>query len=40
MRQRDVAVLGASIAAVRVVPGGYFRYLHVDTASIAALSRA
>jgi two-component system, OmpR family, sensor histidine kinase KdpD len=38
MRRRDVAVLGASIAALCVVTGGYFRYLHVDTASIAALS--
>jgi two-component system, OmpR family, sensor histidine kinase KdpD len=38
MRRRDLAVLGAAIAALCVVTAGYFRYLHVDTTSIAALS--
>jgi two-component system, OmpR family, sensor histidine kinase KdpD len=38
MRRRDVSVLVASLVALSVLTAGCFRYLHVDTAPIVALS--
>jgi two-component system sensor histidine kinase KdpD len=36
--RRDLSVLGASVAALAAVTAAYFRWLHVDTASIAGFT--